>query len=92
MITQNEKPPHGRPFLFSITRRILEKIIFQNLIDVNDNLEALAKLIYMNFFFNRTPNGLLSDIIHEYPKSQVQVNEAKCSNGRFPFLQVGMVF
>ena len=38
MITQNEKPPHGRPFLFSITRRILEKIIFQNLIDVNDNL------------------------------------------------------
>jgi hypothetical protein len=40
MITQNEKPPHGRPFLFSITRRILEKIIFQNLIDVNDNLIA----------------------------------------------------
>ena len=61
----------------------------QNNVKINDNLEALAKLIYMNFFFNRTPNGLLSDIIHEYPKSQVQVNEAKCSNGRFPFFTSG---
>ena len=30
----------------------------QNNVKINDNLEALAKLIYMNFFFNRTPNGL----------------------------------
>ena len=52
MITQNEKPPHGRPFLFSITRRILEKIIFQNLIDVNDNLGKQIETLY-SYWFNQ---------------------------------------
>ena len=70
-----------------VLKTLDDKILLNN--QINDNLEALAKLIYMNFFFNRTPNGLLSDIIHEYPKSQVQVNEAKCSNGRFPFFTSG---
>ncbi|UWD34435.1 restriction endonuclease subunit S [Mesomycoplasma molare] len=43
----------------------------------------------MQYFLNKTSNGILKDIILEESKSKVQVNEVKNCNGMFPFFTSG---
>lgn len=43
----------------------------------NDNLHAMALSQFMHHFFRKEPNGELSDVLIELPKSQVQVRDAK---------------
>ncbi|WP_051521765.1 restriction endonuclease subunit S [Mycoplasmopsis gallinarum] len=56
---------------------------------INDNLANMAQDIYMNYFFKKTPNGILDDIIFEADKSKVQVSDAKNCNGKYPFFTSG---
>lgn len=55
----------------------------------NDNLYEMAHMQYMHTFFNKKPNGKLGDIIIENQRSSIQVNEAKDSNGKYPFFTSG---
>ena len=56
---------------------------------VNDNLQAMALSQFMHQFFRKDPNGELSDVLIELPKSQVQVRDAKDIAGRYPFFTSG---
>ena len=55
----------------------------------NDNLQAMALSQFMHQFFRKDPNGELSDVLIELPKSQVQVRDAKDIAGRYPFFTSG---
>lgn len=55
---------------------------------VNDNLQAMQAQ-YMHQFFRKEPNGNLSDVLVELPKSQIQVRDAKDVAGQFPFFTSG---
>jgi type I restriction modification DNA specificity family protein len=44
---------------------------------------------FMHQFFRKDPNGELSDVLIELPKSQVQVRDAKDIAGRYPFFTSG---
>lgn len=55
----------------------------------NDNLQAVALSQFMHQFFRKDPNGELSDVLIELPKSQVQVRDAKDIAGRYPFFTSG---
>lgn len=55
----------------------------------NDNLHAMALAQFMHQFFRREPNGELSDVLIELPKSQVQVRDAKDIDGQYPFFTSG---
>ncbi len=70
-------------FLFNIE----EQINVNN--QVNDNLQAMALSQFMHQFFRKDPNGELSDVLIELPKSQVQVRDAKDIAGRYPFFTSG---
>ena len=56
---------------------------------LNDNLQAMAYDLYMHRFFGKKPNGKLSDILIEHPKSKIQVGDAKDSEGDYPFFTSG---
>ena len=56
---------------------------------INDNLMQMASMAFMHYFFTRTPNGTLGNIIIEHPKSNIQVGEAQNSNGNVPFFTSG---
>ncbi len=56
---------------------------------INDNLQAVALSQFMHQFFRKDPNGELSDVLIELPKSQVQVRDAKDIAGRYPFFTSG---
>ncbi|MDK7122264.1 restriction endonuclease subunit S [Pauljensenia sp. UMB6358] len=58
-------------------------------VQVNDNLQAMALSQFMHQFFRKDPNGELSDVLIELPKSQVQVRDAKDIAGRYPFFTSG---
>lgn len=45
--------------------------------------------IFMHFFFKKSPNGLLGDIIVENKKSRIQVGEMKGKSGAYPFFTSG---
>ena len=70
-------------FLFNIE----EQINVNN--QVNDNLHAMALSQFMHHFFRKEPNGELSDVLIELPKSQVQVRDVKDTAGRYPFFTSG---
>ena len=44
---------------------------------------------FMHHFFRKEPNGELSDVLIELPKSQVQVRDVKDTAGRYPFFTSG---
>ena len=46
-------------------------------------------MTYMHLFFGKKPNGLLGDIIIERQKSDIQVRDAKDSDGEIPFFTSG---
>lgn len=56
---------------------------------ISATLEDMAKTIYLHRFIRRKPNGKLSDIIIEQPKSAIAVGAAKVSGGEFPFFTSG---
>lgn len=66
---------------------ISHKIRINN--QINDNLQQLAMDIFMHFFFKKSPNGLLGDIIVENKKSRIQVGEMKGKSGAYPFFTSG---
>ena len=71
----------------NILSKIDEKIALNN--NINDNLSAMAYVIYMHNFFSKKPNAKLKDILTEAEKSAIQVGEAKTSNGEYPFFTSG---
>lgn len=56
---------------------------------INDNLQATTFDFYMHRFFGKKPNGKLSDILIEHPKSKIQVSDAKDAEGDYPFFTSG---
>lgn len=56
---------------------------------VNDNLQAMVLTHYMHHFFRKVPNGQLSHVLVESPKSEVKVRDAKESTGCYPFFTSG---
>ncbi|MHA0315901.1 restriction endonuclease subunit S [Mesomycoplasma ovipneumoniae] len=56
---------------------------------INDNLANMAQDIYMHWFFKKSPNGKLKDILLEAAKSNVQVGDAKNCIGQYPFFTSG---
>ena len=56
---------------------------------INDNLQQMSYMTYMHLFFGKKPNGLLGDIIIERQKSDIQVRDAKDSDGEIPFFTSG---
>lgn len=70
-----------------VAQSISDKTKLNN--QINENLLAMAISQYMHQFFRKEPNGELSDILTELPKSRVQVGEAKEYTGRFPFFTSG---
>ncbi|MHA0297340.1 restriction endonuclease subunit S [Mesomycoplasma ovipneumoniae] len=56
---------------------------------INDNLANMAQDIYMHWFFKKSPNGKLKDILLEATKSNVQVGDAKNCIGQYPFFTSG---
>lgn len=58
-------------------------------INVNDNLQQLCESIFLQFFGNREPNGLIGDILQESPKSKIQVGQTVGIKGKYPFFTSG---
>ena len=56
---------------------------------LNDNLYHMAMTEYMHMFFNKTANSKFGNLIIEQPKSTIQVNQAKETDGAIPFFTSG---
>lgn len=66
---------------------INKKIEINN--SINDNLQQMIYDTYMYNFLHKEPNGILSDIIIENPKSKTQVKDVKGQAGLYPFFTSG---
>ena len=78
---------NGQENIAKLLEAINNKILINN--KINDNLLAMAYVIYMYSFYGKIPNGKLKDILVEADKSSVQVGEAKQSTGEYPFFTSG---
>ena len=67
---------------------ILDKKI-ENNDAVNDNLQQVIKSCFDFMFATRKPNGIISDILQEHPKSTIQVNDSTGILGDYPFFTSG---
>lgn len=56
---------------------------------ISDKLEQMALTMYMQYFFERTPNGKLGSVLVEHKKSNIQVGEAQEASGNVPFFTSG---
>lgn len=56
---------------------------------VNDCLKQMAHEKYMHMFYRKTPNSKIGEIVVEYPKSTIQVGDAKEATGNIPFFTSG---
>lgn len=56
---------------------------------INALLLQMSRSAYLHTFYNKPTNGNLGDIIVEYPKSDIQVGEAKDIDGQWPFFTSG---
>lgn len=56
---------------------------------INEALHQMVHDQFMHTFFRKEPNGKLSDLIIEHPKSSIQVGDAKEILGNFPFFTSG---
>ena len=56
---------------------------------VNDNLQQVIKSCFDFMFATRKPNGIISDILQEHPKSTIQVNDSTGILGDYPFFTSG---
>ena len=66
---------------------INEKI--KNNSKINNNLEELAYVIFLQNFIQKIPNGTIGDIIRENEKSKIKVSDAKSIKGKYPFFTSG---
>ena len=66
---------------------INEKI--KNNSKINNNLEELAYIIFLQKFTQKIPNGTIGDFIKENGKSKIKVNDAKTVKGKYPFFTSG---
>lgn len=73
--------------LFSSVRNLDRKIAANQ--QINENLEQMALTMYMQYFFERTPNGKLGSVLVEHKKSNIQVGEAQEASGNVPFFTSG---
>ena len=64
-----------------------EKIDKNNVI--NDNLQQVIKSCFDFMFATQKPNGIISDILQEHPKSTIQVNDSTGILGDYPFFTSG---
>lgn len=71
----------------SLIGAINKKIKLNN--RINDNLHQLCTCIFDYSFGKKHPNGFLSSIVSEQPKSTVQANEVNGVNGDYPFFTSG---
>lgn len=67
---------------------LLDKKIENNM-QINDNLFAMSRAIYLHSFFGKKENTKISDVLLENKKSSIQVSEAKDSQGNYPFFTSG---
>ena len=56
---------------------------------INDNLQQVIKSCFDFMFATRKPNGIISDILQEHPKSTIQVNDSTGVLGDYPFFTSG---
>ena len=56
---------------------------------INDNLQQVIKSCFDFMFGTRKPNGIISDILQERPKSTIQVNDSTGVFGDYPFFTSG---
>ena len=56
---------------------------------LNDNLQQVIKSCFDFMFATRKPNGIISDILQEHPKSTIQVNDSTGILGDYPFFTSG---
>ena len=56
---------------------------------INDNLQQVIKSCFDFMFAIRKPNGIISDILQEHPKSTIQVNDSTGVLGDYPFFTSG---
>lgn len=56
---------------------------------INDNLQQVIKSCFDFMFAARKPNGIISDILQEHPKSTIQVNDSTGILGDYPFFTSG---
>ena len=56
---------------------------------INDNLQQVIKSCFDFMFATRKPNGIISDILQEHPKSTIQVNDSTGILGDYPFFTSG---
>lgn len=78
----NEQRKIGK-LLYSLEKKIeINKAI-------KDNLIQIASIVFMQYFFKRTPNGKLGSVLVEHKKSTIQVGEAQEASGNVPFFTSG---
>lgn len=56
---------------------------------INNNLEQQAQALFQQYFGSKAPNGAISDILDEMPKSKIKVGDAKDVRGPYPFFTSG---
>lgn len=56
---------------------------------INETIHSMLYDLYMHSFFKKEPNGILSDIIIEHPKSSIQVCDVEGTIGEYPFFTSG---
>ena len=66
----------------------LEQRVYNNNC-INDNLQQVIKSCFDFMFATRKPNGIISDILQEHPKSTIQVNDSTGILGNYPFFTSG---
>ena len=70
-----------------VFKDIRNRIIANN--KINNNLEELAYIIFLQKFTQKIPNGTIGDFIKENGKSKIKVNDAKTVKGKYPFFTSG---
>lgn len=76
-------------------QKIIGKLLYDlerkvnNNIAINNNLLQIATSLFDYSFAKRKPNGKLSDIVLENPKSSIQVNNSDGVVGEYPFFTSG---
>ncbi|AJR12000.1 Type I restriction modification DNA specificity domain [Mesomycoplasma dispar] len=80
-------PEKGLDNITNLLWKIESKITMNQ--QINDNLLSFARKKYMHYFFKKTANGKIKNVIFEAEKSKILVGQAKTCNGKYPFFTSG---
>lgn len=83
----NNYPFERQKAIIASLKKIDEKIELNT--KINDNLQQVIKSCFDFMFATRKPNGIISDILQEHPKSTIQVNDSTGILGDYPFFTSG---